>query len=217
MIKKFFVTLAVILFSFSVFAEEAQVNSQLPKIEEGKQYITLAKFPSPEKEVVEIFSFNCPSCFRIDTEFKIGEKIKNNLPEGVKFKKYSLNSFGPLAMELSEAWAIANVLGIQNDFAIDIYNGIQRDKTVKTADDIKGVFANLGVDSDKYESMKNNFLVKAFITQQEQATKELQPASIPSFYVNGKYLINARGLDQTSADSSIKDYSRVTNYLVELK
>lgn len=217
MIKKFFIALTAIILSFNVLAQDASTNNELPKIEEGKQYSTLAKFPSPEKEVVEIFSFNCPSCFRIDTEFKISEKIKENLPQGVKLKKYSLNSYGPLAMELSEAWAIANILGIENDFAIDIYNGIQRDRTIKTVDDIKGVFANLGVDNEKYESMKNNFLVKAFVAQQDQAVKDLQPFSIPSFYVNGKYIINPRGLDQTSNESSIKDYSRVINSLLTLE
>lgn len=217
MIKSFFITLSVIIFSFNVFANELPADSKLAKIEEGKQYVMLNKLPSPEKEVVEIFSFNCPSCYRVDNEFKIGEVIKNNLPEGVKFKKYSLNSYGPLAMELSEAWAIANILGIEKEVAKNIYNGIQIDRTIKTPDDIKKVFANLGVDDSKYESMKTNFLVKAFMIQQEQAAKELQTQSIPSFYVNGKYMINARGLDQTSIESSIKDYSRVSNYLLNLK
>lgn len=213
MIKKIVFTLSAVLFSFAVFA----ADTQGPKIEEGKQYTTLPKFAAPQKEVLEFFSFNCPSCYRIDNEFKIGETIKDNLPEGVVFKKYSLSTFGPLAPELSEAWAIASVLGITDEVAPDLYNSIQRDRTIKTADDIKGVFANVGVDNAKYESMKNNFLVKAFLIQQEEARKELQPTSIPSFYVNGKYLINARGLDQTSNDTVIKDHSRVANYLVELK
>lgn len=217
MIKKFFVTFSAILLSFSVLAAETQASNELPKIEEGKQYIVLPKFPSPDKEVVEFFSFNCPACYRLDTEFKGPQTIKENLPEGVTFKKYSLSNYGPLAAELSQAWAIANVLGIADDVAIDLYNGIQRDRTIKTEADIKGIFVNLGVDEAKFDSMKNNFLVKAFMVQQEEARKELQPASIPSFYVNGKYIINARGLDQSSNEAVIADYSRVSNYLSQLK
>ncbi|WP_392561221.1 DsbA family protein [Orbus sturtevantii] len=216
MIKKFFIALSAILFSFSIFAAETQTSESV-KIEEGKQYIVLAKFPAPEKEVVEFFSFNCPSCFRLDDELKLGKTIKNRLPEGVTFKKYSLSDFGRLAPELSEAWAIANVLGIAEDVSIELYNGIQRDGTIKTANDIKGVFANLGVDNAKYDSMKNNFLVKAFIAQQEAARKELEPTSIPSFYVNGKYLINANGMNSTSSQALLDDYSNTINYLTTLK
>jgi len=216
MIKTFFAVLSAILFSFSVFAAKVQTN-ELAQIEEGKQYIVLPKFAAPEKEVVEFFSFNCPSCYRLDDELKLGKTIKDRLPKDVAFKKYSLSDFGPLAPELSEAWAIANILGISEDVSVDLYNGIQRDRTIRTASDIKGVFANLGVDSDKYDSMKNNFLVKAFIAQQEAARKELQPTSIPSFYVNGKYLINIKGLNETSAQALVNDYSRTVNYLTTLK
>lgn len=216
MIKMFFVALITIVLSFNVFADDTQVNNELPNIEAGKQYVVLKKLPSEEKEVVEIFSFNCPSCFRTDTELKIADEIKENLPEGVVFKKYHLNTFGPLAAELSEAWAIANVLGITKDVSIELYNGIQRDKTIKSADDIKGVFATLGVDNEKYDSMKNNFLVKAFIVQQNEAIKDLKPATIPTFYVNGQYQIDPTKLAQTSNEEFVKDYSRVSNYLSQL-
>jgi len=216
MIKTFFAVSSAILFSFSVFAAEVQTD-ELAQIKEGKQYIVLPKYAAPEKEVIEFFSFNCPSCYRLDDELKLGKIIKERLPQGVAFKKYSLSDFGPLAAELSEAWAIANILGISEDVSIDLYNGIQRDRTIKTANDIKGVFANLGVDSAKYNSMKNNFLVKSFIAQQEGARKELQPTSIPSFYVNGKYLINSNELNETSAQALVDDYSRIVNYLTTLK
>lgn len=216
MIKPFVVILSAVLFSSSVFAADV-ATSTAGKVEEGKQYIVLPKIAAPEKEVIEFFSFNCPSCFKLDDELKLGEIVKQQLPDGVKFKKYSLSDFGPLAPELSEAWAIANVLGITDEVSIDLYNGVQRDRTIKTADDIKKVFAKVGVDNQKYDSMKTNFLVKAFITQQETAKNELQPSSIPSFYVNGKYLVETNGLNGQSAQSFVQDYSRVVNYLTELK
>lgn len=214
MFKKLFVTLSALMLSFHLFAVE---STEPAKIEQDKQYYKLAKFSSPEKEVVEIFSFNCPSCFLLDNTYKLNEQIAANLPNGVKFKRYHLATFGPLSQELAQAWAIANVLGIQNEIATDLYNGIQRDNTIKTADDIKGVFANLGVDEAKFESMKDNLLVKAFEVQQNEAIQELEPSLIPSFYVNGQYMINAKGLDASSNESVIKDYSRVINFLSNLK
>lgn len=217
MIKKFFITLSSILLSFSIFAAETPSNLELPKIEEGKQYYDLKKYPSPDKEIIEFFSFNCPSCYRLDTEYKGSVAIKENLPKGVVFKRYHLDNYGYLAAELSQAWAIANVLGITQEVSEMLYYGIQRDQTIKTANDIKEVFVNLGIDGNEFEKMKNNFSVKAFMTQQSGAAKELKPISIPSFYINSKYLINQGGLDTSSGPMMIKDYIRVINYLSELK
>ncbi|MBC9131883.1 DsbA family protein [Frischella sp. Ac48] len=215
MFKKFFVTISAIIISFCTLAAETEESVEPVKITDGKQYYKLAKFASPEKEVIEFFSFNCSSCFKLERTYKINETITSNLPKNIKFKRYHLNNFGPLAEELSQAWAIANVLGIQNEIASDLYDGIQLDKTIKTADDIKGVFINLGIDEAKYESMKDNFLVKAFEVQQNEARDELQPTSIPSFFVNRLYIINSQGLDATSYETYIKDYSRVINFLLQ--
>ena len=209
-------TLTALLLSFNLFAAE-DAKSTLPKIEEGKQYLKIIAPLSSDKEVIEFFSFNCPSCYRVDSEFGLSKVIKSNLPKGIKFKRYTLNDYGRLAPELAEAWAIANVLGVADEFADDMYDAVQSSKTVKTAEDIKGVFENIGVDADKYEKMKSNFLVKTFMVQQTEAAKQFRPKTIPSFYVNGKYVINPSGLDQSSNEAAINDYSRVINHLSALK
>ncbi|XKM13526.1 thioredoxin domain-containing protein [Orbaceae bacterium ac157xtp] len=216
MFKKILITMVTVLLSTQAIADEVATTDEPTKIEEGVQYVSLPKFASPEKEVVEFFSFSCPSCYRFETEYKGTQFIEANLPENVKLKRYVLNNYGPLAQEFAQAWAIANVLGISQDVAEKLYQANQQDKTIKTADDIKGIFINLGVEESKFEEMKNNFLVQAFIAQQNQAQQELKPATIPSFYVNSKYLIIPQGLKPEN-NSIIADYSRVINYLTDLK
>lgn len=211
--KKFFITISALLLSFSVFADEVATDS-LPKITSGKQYVELSKYAYPEKEVIQFFSFNCPSCLRFDTEFYIGDEIEENLPEGVKFKRYHLENYGPLSKELSQAWAIATVLEIEKQVVEPLFNGVQVQRNIRTADDIKAVFASVGVGEDEFEKLKNNFRVKAFMAQQREAYEELKPASIPLVVINRKFYINARELDQTSTEASIKDFSRVTNYVL---
>lgn len=217
MFKKFLITLTAVILSFQVLADDKEKTTTLPEITDGQQYYALAKLAGPEKEVIEFFSFNSETCFKLDTTFNLTQKVSTNLPKNVKFKRYHLSNYSPLDKELAQAWAIANVLGIQDEIATELFNGIHNDKTIKTADDIKGVFVNLGIDEKKFENMKDNFLVKAFELQQNEAIEELQPAKIPSFYINGRYLINPNGLDNRSNESSINDYSRVINYLIELK
>lgn len=211
------IAIGALFFSLTSWAATPEKATAGAKIEEGTQYTVLAKYLSPEKEVTEFFSFNCPSCYRFEQEFKGPETIANNLPQGVTFNKYHLDNFGPLAPELSEAWAIATFLDIRKDVANALYNGIQVARNIKSADDIKAVFAKLGVDSAQYDKLKSNFQVKAFLNQQKASMEELRPQSIPTIVVNGKYVIRAQGLDASTNEATINDFSRVANYLLNVK
>ncbi|TSJ88677.1 protein disulfide oxidoreductase DsbA [Gilliamella apicola] len=227
--KKTLIAIGVLLTSVTCFAEDvttdtknetqpatASAATQLAPIESGKQYGVLPFQPSPDKEVVEFFSFNCPSCFRFESEYHVPDEISKALPNGTKFKRYHLENFGPLAKELAEAWAIANVLGIEDKVSNALYKAVQTDHKIKTADDIKAVFADLGVDTEKFEKTKQNFLVKAFMAQQNEAIKQLVPDSIPTVVVNRKFFVNSRGLNTSNTTDFVKDYARVTAYLVDL-
>ena len=227
--KKTLIAIGVLLTSMSSFADEAPVNtknetqpatasavSQLEPIESGKQYGVLPFQPSPDKEVVEFFSFNCPSCFKFESEYHVPGEIAKALPNGTQFKRYHLENFGPLAKELDEAWAVANVLGIEDKASDALYKAVQKDRKIKTAEDIKAVFADLGVDAEKFDKTKQSFLVKAFMAQQTEAIKQLSPDSIPTVVVNRKFFVNSRGLNVDSTTNYINDYARVTAYLVGL-
>ncbi|WP_294615664.1 DsbA family protein [uncultured Gilliamella sp.] len=226
--KKTLIAISTLLFSVSCFAQEPQVTSKTDTpqstsavttsepIEMDKQYIVLPTYPSPDKEVIEFFSFNCPSCFKFETEYHGSQAIAKNLPESIKFKRYHLIDFGPLAMELAQAWAVANVLDIQDKALDALYFAVQRDHKIKTAEDIKAVFKTLGVDEQTYDKTKDNFLVKAFMAQQIDAIKEMKPTSIPTVVVNRKFYINPQALDRTTDQAFINDYARVAAFLVNL-
>lgn len=225
--KKMLIVISTLLFSVGCFAEETPVVSKSDTaqtkvtttskpIEKGKQYIVLPTFPSPDKEVIEFFSFNCPSCFRFETEYHGSQVIANTLPKGVKLKRYHLTDFGPLAMDLAQAWAVANVLDIQDKALEAFYIAVQKDHKIKTADDIKVVFETLGVDAQTYDKTKDSFLVKAFMAQQVDAINEMQPSSIPTVVVNRKFYINAQELDKASDEAFVNDYARVAAFLINL-
>ncbi|KFA58210.1 Periplasmic thiol:disulfide interchange protein DsbA [Gilliamella apicola] len=226
--KKTLIVMGILLSSASSFAEETKkelksealqtvaITTSSAPIEAGKQYIKLPTSPSPDKEVIEFFSFNCPSCFRFETQYHATKIIDDSLPEGIKIKRYHLEDFGPLAKDLAQAWAISNILGIEDKASQALYYAIQKDHSIKTADDIKTVFAKLGIDGETYDKTKNSFLVKAFMAQQATAIKELQPKSIPTVIVNRKFYINTQGLDSSSEEAFIKDYARVTSFLIGL-
>ncbi|MDF7670727.1 DsbA family protein [Orbaceae bacterium ESL0721] len=214
--KKSIIAISTLLLSLNCFANTGDTVPTMKPIESGKQYIELPTLLSPEKEVIEFFSFNCPSCFKFDVEYHGTEAISKALPKEVKFRRYHLDNFGPLAPELSEAWAIANVLGIEDKISQQLFEAIHVEHTLKSPDDIKNVFAAVGVNSDQFDKTKGSFLVKSFLVQQSEALNEIQPNSIPTVIVNRKYFINPRGLDQTDNESIINDYARVAAFLTDL-
>ncbi|MCT6885662.1 MAG: hypothetical protein M3Z47_06825, partial [Gilliamella apis] len=52
--------------------------------------------------------------------------------------------------------------------------------------------------------------------QQTDSIKQLSPESIPMVVVNRKFFVNSRGLNASNSTDYIKDYARVTAYLVDL-
>lgn len=211
--QKLTIFLTIFLLTFSGYAAMGSPATN-KNIVEGKQYITLQNPPYPGKTVIEFFSFYCGACYFAEMEYHLPQTIKQSLPKNVVMKKYHVEGFGGLSKELSQAWAIANVLGMKNQVAKALFDGIHKSNSIKTADDIKKIFEKLGVLSEKYEAMKTNFSVQIFLNQQKTAFNQLKPEAIPSFYVNNKYKILSQNLIKSGKGSLANDHSRVINYLI---
>lgn len=212
--QKLIIFLMAFLLTFSGYTAMAS-PAPSKNIVEGKQYITLQNPSYPEEAVIEFFSFYCGACYLAETEYHLPQTIKQNLPKNVVMKKYHVEGLGGLSKELSEAWAIANVLDMKDQVAKALFDGIHKSHSIKTADDIKKIFEKLGVLSEKYEAMKTNFSVQVFLNQQKAAFNQLKPDAIPSFYVNYKYKILSQNLIKSSKESLVNDHSRVINYLID--
>ncbi|WP_176701272.1 DsbA family protein, partial [Gilliamella sp. wkB108] len=221
--KKTFFAISALLFSINCLADEpnnaAQVatesNAPAP-IEVGKQYFALPTYPSPNKEVIEFFSFNSPSSFRFETQYHFSQVLSKAMPEGVTFKRYHIIDYGSLGLDLSQAWAVANVLNMQDEVSEALYTAVQKDRKIKSLEDIKAVFETLGVNGETYDKTVDSFLAKAFMAQQVDAINEMQPDSVPLVIVNRKYFINGPALDRTSGENFANDYARVAVYLSNL-
>lgn len=212
--KKLIVLTVFILSSFLGFT--ANASPQIPdKIEEGKHYVTLKTAPFPDKEVIEFFSFYCGGCYMMETEYHLPQYIQRNLPKNVVMKKYHIDTFGGLSPQLSQAWAIANVLGLTEPVSKALFNAIHKTNSLNSEADIKAIFTKLGVSEKKYDTMKTNFAVQAFLKQQQNAFNQLKPDAVPSFYVNDKYKVLTENLITSTKDTSIRAHTKVINYLIE--
>ncbi|ATM76198.1 thiol:disulfide interchange protein DsbA [Serratia fonticola] len=206
--KKIWLALVGMVMAFS--ASAAQFS-------DGTQYITLDKPVTGEPQVLEFFSFYCPHCYQFEETYHISDAVKKALPEGTKMTKYHVEFLGPLGKQLTQAWAVAMALGVEDKITQPMFEAIQKTQTVQTPDDIRKVFVNAGVAGEEYDAALNSFVVKSLVAQQEKAAEDLQLRGVPAVFVNGKYMVKNDGLDTSSMDVYVKQFADVVKFLTEQK
>lgn len=202
--KKIFLALIGMAMAFSATAAP---------FSNGAQYVTLDKPVAGEPQVLEFFSFYCPHCYQFEQVWHVSEGIEKNLPKNVKYAKYHVEFLGPLGKQLTQAWAVAIALGVEDKVSPLMFEAVQKKQSVQTPDDIRKVFIEAGVKGEDYDSALNSFVVKSLVVQQEKAAADLGLQGVPSVFVNGKYMVKNDGLDTSSQDMYVKQYSDVVNFL----
>lgn len=206
--KKIWLALAGMILAFSASAAD---------ITEGKQYNTLDKPVAGEPQVLEFFSFYCPHCYDFEQVWHVSEAVKKKLPQGTKMTKYHVEFLGPLGKEMTQAWAVAMALGVEDKISSPMFEAVQKTQAVQTVADIRDVFIKAGVKGEEYDAAWNSFVVKSLVAQQEKAAADLQLQGVPAMFVNGKYQIDQRGMDGSSLDAFVKSYADTVKFLVEKK
>ncbi|WP_145507192.1 thiol:disulfide interchange protein DsbA [Yersinia alsatica] len=184
---------------------------------DGTQYQTLNKPVTGEPQVLEFFSFYCPHCYQFEEVYHVPQTVKKALPEGVKMTRYHVEFLGPLGKELTQAWAVAMALGVEEKVTPLMFEGVQKTQTIQTPDDIRNVFIKAGVSGEDYDAALNSFVVKSLVVQQQKAAEDLQLRGVPAMFVNGKYMIKNDGMDTSSMDNYVKQYADVVKFLLTQK
>ena len=206
--KKIWLALVGMVMAFS--ASAAQFS-------DGAQYVTLDKPVTGEPQVLEFFSFYCPHCYQFEQVYHVSENVKKALPAGTKMTKYHVEFLGPLGKQLTQAWAVAMALGVEDKVSPLMFEAVQKTQTVQTPDDIRNVFVKAGVTAADYDAAWNSFVVKSLVVQQEKAAEALQLRGVPAVFVNGKYMVKNDGLDTSSMDAYVKQFADVVKFLSQQK
>ncbi|OSM95180.1 MULTISPECIES: thiol:disulfide interchange protein DsbA [Lonsdalea] len=206
--KKVWLTLIGVIMAFSASAAD---------FSEGKQFVTLDKPATQEPQVLEFFSFYCPHCYQFSQIYQIPDAIKKTLPAGTKMVKYHVDFLGPLGKNLTEAWAVAIALGVEDKISPLMFDAVQKNQTVQKPEDIRKIFISAGVKGEDYDSALNSFVVKSLVVQQAKAAADLQLRGVPALFVNGKYMVKNDGLDTSSMDVYVQQYTEVVKFLISKK
>ncbi|ADP10878.1 MULTISPECIES: thiol:disulfide interchange protein DsbA [Erwinia] len=185
----------------------------------GQQYVTLDKPVTGEPQVLEFFSFYCPHCYEFERVWHVSEAVKKNLPANVKVTKYHVEFLGgDMGKAVTQAWAVAMALGVEDKVTAPVFEGIQKTQTITDPATLKETFVKAaGIKPADYDAAWNSFVVRSLVAQQEKAAADMDLRGVPAMFVNGKYMVNSGGLDTSSMDNYVQQYANLVNFLTTQK
>lgn len=192
-------------------------NASASGFSEGKQYTELKNPVANQPQVLEFFSFYCPHCYQFENIYHVPSTVEKNLPAGVTHERYHVDFLGPLGKDLTDAWAVAIVMKVEDKVTPILFEGIQKTQSIHSKEGIRNAFIKAGVSGEEYDAALNSFIVQSVAAKERQAAKDLELRGVPAVFVNGKYLINNGGIDARSELDYGKKFSDVVNYLVTKK
>lgn len=204
-----------------VFCGMAVVNSltsaHAANLQEGRDYTVLKTPVKNAPVVVEFFSFYCPPCAAFNNRYFVSQAVEKILPAGKKLEKYHVGTMGPMGKELTDAWSVAKVLGVEDRVELPLFIATQINRSIKTENSIRQVFIEAGISGHDFDAAKNSIAVRALTARQLEAVKTFGVTGTPSFYVNGKYLIHNGAIHPTSEQDYGKSFADVVRTLLNVR
>lgn len=122
---------------------------------------------------------------------------------------------GKFGKELTEAWAIATVMGVNDLVEEPLFELAQYSGSFQGVEDIKEIFDRAGITPTEYENARKSLIVKALIVKQEHAIREFSVQSTPSFYVGGRYRLINSGFKADTPEGYVSAFAEAVSYLLK--
>lgn len=157
----------------------------------GRNYQTLASpvaTSQPDKiEVVALFSYSCPHCYRLEPTLADMEK---DFPEDVAMVRMPA-MFGGLWDLLGQLYYSLEVLKVDPSVHAGVFNAIHEQKrNLNNFASMSKLVAELGVDEKRFEKAWKSPSVEARMKTARQRAAQYGISGVPSMVVNGKYLFD---------------------------
>lgn len=160
---------------------------------EGQHYIPVTP-PQPTStndkvEVVELFWYGCPHCYRLEPYVSRWLKKK---PDNVKFVRMP-GVLNPSWEIHARAYYAAEVLGVVEQIHSPMFEAIHEKKSrLNSEDEIMALFKQHGVSEQDFKRAIRSFAVETKIRRSRDMGRRYQAKGVPAIIVNGKYRISAQ-------------------------
>ncbi|MDZ7661349.1 thiol:disulfide interchange protein DsbA/DsbL [Thiohalophilus sp.] len=164
---------------------------------EGIEYrrITPAveKLTDKPREVVELFWYGCPHCYRFEPKL---ETWVENKPDDVGFERVPAVFVHPQTGRPNPKWALhaklfytAELLEIRDKIHAPLFKRIHAGgKHIHTSDQAEAFFAEFGVDAETFRNTINSFAVDGKLRRAIELTKRYGAEGVPALVIDGRYI-----------------------------
>lgn len=157
-------------------------------------------------EVIELFSYSCPHCFRLESQIS---QWKADLPDYVEFKQVPA-VFRDSWLQLARVFYAAEERGELEQLHEKLFSAIHIDKKrLDTEDRLLDFVEAQGIDRDAFEKTMNSFAVKTRVKKALIISQTSGITGVPAMIVNGEYRTDA------SQAGSLDTMVDVVDYLIE--
>ena len=176
---------------------------------EGKDYIKLSN-PQPtgnadKVEVVELFWYGCPHCYRLEP---FVAQWQDNKPDDVEFIQMPA-VLGKGWELLAKGYYTAEFLNVQDKTHVALFEVLHVDKKkIKDEASLQKIFVEQGVSAEDFSNTFNSFAVSVKLNNARLMTRRYALTGVPAIIVNGKYSTSA------SLAGSNENIFKVVDYLV---
>lgn len=181
----------------------------LQAAKEGTEYMVLPNpIPNAKNSVIEVFSYDCPFCFKYS---KIVPKVVKDLPKDVEFRPFHLKTKGKYGIQASELFAVLAIRDKNNGVNINSEESlfhkaeykyfeeyhIKKNRWKDGADPqafLKTGLDFVGLSETDFNKEKSNPAVIGLLKEWDASYDVAKIQGVPAFLVNGKYLIYTKSI-----------------------
>jgi thiol:disulfide interchange protein DsbA len=175
---------------------------------EGQQY-ELVTPPQPTSvskdkvEVVELFWYGCPHCFRLEPYVQRWLKHK---PANVEFVRMP-GVFRPSWEIHARAYYTAEILGVVDKIHRPMFDAIhEQRRPMNTEAAIMALFKEHGVSEQDFKRVFHSFAVETKLRRARDMGRRYGAQGVPTIIVNGKYRTGAQEAGGNSHVFQVVDY-----------
>jgi thiol:disulfide interchange protein DsbA len=205
--KKLFLFALVLVVPSLVFAQGKVTWDSIEGIEYQRvvpAQQTTAK--NGQVEVVELFWYGCPHCYRLEPDLK---KWLKNKPANVVFRRIPAQ-MNPGWKVHARLYYVAEILGVADKLHDAIFHEVQeKNNMLSTENAMAAFFVKHGISKDKFLKVYRSIGLRTRMAHGRGMGQRYGAHSVPTLIVNGKYRTNV-----TMAGGTHQGLFKVINELI---
>ena len=135
-------------------------------------------------EVVDVFWFGCPACFRFLPHM---DALKEHAPDYLRIRRMPA-VFRESWIPHARAYYTAHLLGVEDRIYPAIFEAIHvQGRSLSTRDALAAFFEERGVSAEEFSDVYDSFAVESLVRKSVAMQRNYGVRATPTVIVNGKY------------------------------